>query len=189
MRFKTFHIILFIGLALLLAACGGSKEPIIEKPAGEINLTIQDLDDGWTLVEEQEDLNAVGLKPSGYRDANIRFFQGDNPTIQVMGMVATAKSAEGAAKEFGKTDILGDMEESMLKQLPEMRFEKMEAPSMGDEQELLHGVYESLGLHLYVLVFRKANMISMVMLMGPDDIANLDAVTRYAQTIAARATP
>ena len=189
MRFKTLPIILFIGLALLLAACGGGKEPIIEKPAGEINLTIQDLDDGWTLVEEQEDLKAVGLNPSGYRDANIRFFQGDNPAIQVMGMVATAKSVEDAVKELGKTDILGDMAESMLKQLPEMRFEPIEAPPVGDEQDMVHGVYESFGLHLYVLVFRKANMISMVMLMGPDDIANLDAVTRYAQTIAARAEP
>ena len=171
-------------LALILAACGGAKEPIVEKPAGEINLMVQDLGPGWTLAQEQDGLEEAGLKPSAYRDANLRRYQDTRSLAQALGIVVTSKSAEGAAKEWRESDILNEMISSIQDQLPGITLEEIQPPAIADEQEMLHGQYAR--LNIYALLFRKANVFGMVMLIGKDDIATSEAIIEYAKAVVAR---
>ena len=190
-RFLALMMILVV--AFLVAACGGSKEPIVEKPASEINLSLEDLGEGWTLTQDAdglEGLKSVGVdaRSVNIQDGNMRFFAGANPTIQIVSAVLVYKSEKSAEKDMKQANLGKNVSSSIQAQIPDMTIETIQLDTVGENQEALYGVYEAVGLHFYTLVFRENNVGFMVMLMGPEDIANQETLLTHARTLANRAT-
>ena len=193
MKRTHFFLVIFLALAVVaLAACGGSKEPIIEKPASEINLSLEDLGEGWTLNQDAnglEDLKSIGVdaRSVNIQDGNMRFFAGANPTIQIISAVFVYKSEKSAEKDMKQANLGKNVSSSIQAQIPDMTIETIQLDTVGENQEALYGVYEAVGLHFYTLVFRENNVGFMVMMMGPEDIANQKALLTHARTLASRA--
>jgi len=49
---------------------------------------------------------------------------------------------------------------------------RMDPPDVGDEATMVGGTHSDIGLNLYVIAFRKANVIGMLMVMG--DASSID---------------
>lgn len=174
-------------LCLLLPVIGcGAGEPIIEMPAGEINLTTADLGSDWALQQEQgKDTLSTTLEANNLLDANLRTF-----TIQAQQMVLASQVINVKSVASAKATMSGDFVDAfttgMQSVLPNLTLEAAEDPNIGEEGTMLTGNVTDLGLKVYVIAFRKANVIVALFMMGPEDLATKETIMDYSQKLASR---
>jgi hypothetical protein len=187
---KRARIILFVMAALLAStlACGDSFTPattipIVEKSAADINLTVQDLGDDWSLTEETGIEGIGDLEADDVKDANSRQF--DSSSSMVMSIVFTTDSISQAEREM-EEDISQDFQDQLLTEVPDMTFETLDPPAIGEEAILLKGTHADSGMDIYLLTYRDTNVIVMLMVMSLDGGLSQDQVLDFAQVIEGR---
>ena len=174
-----------ICLLLSTIACG-SSEPTIETPAGEMNLTAADLGPEWSLVGEQglDEMQDMNQAPH-IQDANMRMLGADTITGFVMSIVFSTKTVASAEGEMKGSTVQG-FAESIQEQVPGATIETMEPPDVGDEATMVGGSHPELGLNIYMLAFRKANVIALFSLIGSADSITEETVADYTQKLEAK---
>ncbi|MDY7078236.1 MAG: hypothetical protein SXV54_15075 [Chloroflexota bacterium] len=184
---KYSRLILSLTLVcLLLSTMGcGSGEPIIETPAGEMNFAVADLGSEWSLVEDQGLDDMQDMNQAHIRDASLRMFGADAITGFAMSILFTTKTVASAEEEM-KGATVQSFVDSIQEQVPGATFETLEPPSVGDEASMVGGGHPDLGLNIYMLVFRKANVIAMFSLIGSADSVTEETVADYAQKLEAK---
>ncbi len=174
-------------LVVLLVGCGPS-EPLIEKPAAEMNLTEADLGGEYTLQEEQgyTELTA-DMEPAvaaEVSDAHMRLFVSNKESAVVMGIVINIKSVSKARGNL--SSLVDGFKEGLTESLTDVSYEEVEAPAMGDETIISKAAVSDpmLGggeMHIYMVGVRKANVILVAATFGSEEISNEDAVRTLAQ--------
>ena len=120
------------------------------------------------------------------QDANMRMFGAEGITGMVMGYVFNTKTVASAEQEMATGDATSSFEEGLQKQMPGMTLETVQPPDVGDEAVMIGGSYPELGLNVYMLTFRRANVIVMLVAVGPEEFASEGTVADYAQKVEAR---
>ena len=187
---KYRHLIPSLSAACLLLAtlaCGSTQpaEPIIETAAKDMNLTAADLGFDWSLTGEQGVDEMEDISEEDVLDANLRMFASTELTGMVMSIVFSTESVSSAQQEMGDVtaqDLGADMEA----QLPGLTFETLDPPAVGDEAVAIGGNYADLNMNVYVMAFRKTNVIVIFSLMGAEESVNENLLADYAQKLEAR---
>lgn len=174
-------LFLLLCLATLLLACG-AQGPIVEAPAAEMNLTAADLGEGFALTAQSglpEVLDRLHVKPEDQGtvvDVDRRLFVKVEPisgtpaptttvpltTTTVIATVLVYNAAAAAdaglkevADEFkGLVGITVTLQEQAITQL-------------GDQTKFLTAGVSGRAAQLYLLLFRKDNVVVMVQVTGP----------------------
>jgi len=185
---KYSRLILSLTVVCLLfsAIACGSKEPVIETPAAEMNLSAADIGSGWAVLTEQGLDETPELDLPHVQDANMRVFGAEGVTGMVMGYVFTTKTVASAEQEMASGDVTSSFTESVQEQVPGMTLETLQPPDAGDEAVMVGGSHPDLGLNVYMLTFRKANVIVMLAAVGPEEFASEAAMANYASRVEAR---
>lgn len=175
-----------VGWLVTLGACGAA-EPIIETPAGEMNFTAADLGARWSLQSEQGLSELMTDVPDHALDANVRSFVASDALEVLVGMTLSTKSVASAEREL-KGSFVQDIMTSLQEMGSDGTFEEMDPPDVGDEAIMIGGQtsISDVAVDAYALTFRKANVIAMVFLIGPEDFANSVNVTQYGEDLEAR---
>jgi len=187
------HSRVILGLALVclsLTACGGAESPgvtrEIETPAREMSFTADDLGSEWEIGQDLDlDDMTVFQNVEHIRDANMRMFSAADITGLLTSFVFSTKTVKQAEVEM-EGDIVESMARDMEQQVPGLTMQTLEAPDLGDEASLSGGTLSDLGLGVYVLTFRKANVVAMFSLIASEDVATEDLVTDYARKLEAK---
>jgi len=184
---KRLILILVVCLLLSVVACGGQKEPIIETPAGEMNFSAADLGPNWSLQQEQGLNEILKEVPKHVLDANMRVFLSMEPFGVITSLTYSTKSVSSARKEM-KGMLVKDTIASLQEQVAGGTFKESEAPGIGDEAFMVggKGSFSGMDVSAYVLVFRKANVIGMVFVVGPGEVATEESVMGYARKLEAK---
>jgi hypothetical protein len=176
-------------LALLASAlaCGGSgtQAPIIETKAAEMNFTAADLGGDWSLQADQGVDQIQDISEEDVLDANMRMFASNELEGMVMSFVFTTESV-AAAKQEMKGHSIDDMKDDLQADLPDLTIETLDPPDVGEEAGMVGGNYADLEMNVYMLVFRKANVIVMFTVIGAEDEVTEDLAADYAQKIEAK---
>jgi hypothetical protein len=83
-------------------------------------------------------------------------------------------------------DFVEGVEEGILGELPGMEMEERRAPAVGDEANLIGVDVEDLGVSMYILSFRKVNVIGVVVVMGTDAAATEAAAAEFGKNMDAK---
>jgi hypothetical protein len=174
-------------LALLAMACGPS-EPTIEKPAAEMNLTVEDMGEGFSLEEElglEEVLAQVQLEEAGgINDANQRTFVSSDTTAWATTFVyASASAAQGGMTEYAKNleTALQEGDEGLL-----LEDRSSDAPAVGDDAIMFRAVKLVEGNQIYLFGFRKINVFSVLVVSGSPERVDEDWIRGFGLKIANR---
>jgi hypothetical protein len=181
---RVVPILAVLVLLVSVLACGGSgtQAAIIETKAAEMNFTAADLGGDWSLQEDQGVDEIQDISEEDVLDANMRMFASNELSGMVMSIVFTTDSVAKAKQEM-KGDFVGDMRDGLQADLPDLIFETLDPPDVGEEAAMVGGNYADLSMNVYMLVFRKANVIVMFIVMGTEDVVTQDLAVDYAQTI------
>lgn len=189
---KYSRLILSLTLVCLLLstiACGSEeKEPVIETPAGEMNFTVADIGPEWSLIGDQglDDMDDMqDMDQAHIQDANMRMFGADTITGFAMSIVFSTKTVASAEEEIKGTTVQSFVD-SIQEQMAGANLETLEPPAVGDEASMVGGSHPELGLNIYMLIFRKANVIAMFSLIGSADSVTEETVADYAQKLEAK---
>lgn len=199
MRRVVWGIVGLIGLVLLVA-CGTEK--LIEKPAGEINLRLEDLGEPYRL-EREEDLQGllelVHLEEApGFLEANLRIFTGTaavSPSVvpsatQVIAAVLRCDSSGGA--QGALQEIRSNVEGGLKAQAGNISTKELEPPQITEgEIEVVFlraTVTTTAGLHgeSYLLFFRRRNVLGFLVTAGPTGAFREEEVVSLAGKMAGR---
>ena len=183
---RTRLILSLMTVCLLLSSIGcGSGGSAIETPAGEMNFSAADLGSDWSLQLDQslDEIQGVSEEKAAL-DASLRTFATqDGRTLA--SQVLTVKTVTGAknsmAEGFAEPTIA-----QLKAQLPGVGFEELTSPSIGEEAVLVGGTVSELGLNVYVLTFRKSNVIAMIFLLGPEAFASEASTADYGRKLEAK---
>lgn len=172
-------------LLLSITACG-SGEPTIETPAAEMNLTVADLGPEWSLQQEQgKDELATTLQAGDLVDADMRIFAAAANQTMLVSQLISVKSVVSA-----KTTMAGEFVQAfttgMQSLLPGVTLEELASPNVGEESVLMGGNVPDLDFNVYILAFRKTNVIATLFLMGPAESATEESVADYARKVEAK---
>jgi hypothetical protein len=183
---RTRLILILTTVCLLLSSIGcGSGGSTIETPAGEMNFSAADLGSDWSLQLDQSLDEIPGLsEEKAARDASLRTFATqDGRTIasQVLTVKTVAGAENSMAEGFAEPTIA-----ELKAQLPGITFEQLASPTVGDETVLVGGNISELGLNVYVLTFRKSNVIAMIFLLGPETFASEASTADYGRKLEAK---
>jgi hypothetical protein len=182
-------VIPVIAVLVLLAstlACGSSTQaPIVEMAAAEINFTAADLGGDWSLRADQGVDEIQDVSEGDVLDANLRMFASSELAGMIMSIVFTTESV-AAAKQEMKGDLVNDMQKGFQANLPDLTLETLDPPDVGEETAMVGGNYADLEMNVYMLVFRKANVIVMFTAMGTENEVTEDLIVNYAQKIEAK---
>ena len=172
-------------LLLGVTACGGG-EPTIETPVGEMNVTAADLGPDWSLQQEQGKGELADVLDAGdLADANIRVFAAAAEQTTFVSQIISVNSV-ASAKATMAADFVDAFTTGIQASLPELTLDEIESPSVGDEAVMLGGNMSDLGFNVYVLAFRKANVIATLFLMGPAEFVTKEGVVDYAKKVEAK---
>ena len=172
-------------LLLSTIACG-SKEPVIETPASEMNLSAADIGTDWSLLEDQGLNDMPDSDLPHVQDASMRMFGAEGTTGMVISYVFSTKTVASAEKEMATGEATSGFEEGLQQQVPEITLETLQPPDIGDEAVMIGGSYPELDLNIYMLTFRKANVIAMFAVIGPEEFATEETTAGYARKMEAR---
>jgi hypothetical protein len=182
-RIHLYVNVTLICLALTAAACG-AREPTIDTPMAEVNLTAADLGAGWSLTEEQlKDQLAATLDAGDLVDANMRIFGAESAVL--VSQLASVKSV-ASAKATMAEDFVKAFKDGMEAQLPNITLEETDAPDVGEEPVMLAATIGDLDMKAYVLAFRKANVIVTLFAMAPADVVTAEVLIGYGQALEAK---
>jgi len=185
---KRSYLILKLMLVFTLfavAACGGSAELIVEKAAGDINFSAGDLGPGWSLQSDQGLEALQGFDQAHVTDANMRMFAADEGIGLVVAVVLTTNSVSSAEKEM-KGDAVQNMGKDLEAQLAGVALESSQPSGLGDEAVMVAGTHEELGVNVYMVTFREANVIALFSLIGPTDKVDEALAMEHARKLEAR---
>jgi hypothetical protein len=176
-----------ICVAVLVVGCGPS-EPAIEKPAAEMNLTLEDVGEGFTLEEEfglEEALTRVQLEEaSGINDANLRVFaSSDAKVLATTLQFASANAAQSGMNEFAKNleAALQEAEQGLV-----LEDRSAEAPAVGDDAIMFRADTLIDGNQIYLFGFRKVNVVSVLVASGSTDLVDDEWVRGFGLKMAGR---
>lgn len=186
MKCSRWILILTVVCLLLSTIACGSKEPVIETPAAEMNLSAADIGPAWSVVEEQGLDEATKSDLPHVQDANMRVFQAEGITGMVMSYMFTTKSIASAEKEMATGGAVSSFRKGFQEQMPGMALETIQPPDIGDEAVMIGGSHDELGLNVYMLTFRKANVIVMLAVVGREEFASEGTTADYASKVEAR---
>ncbi len=174
-------MLLSVVLTLLAVSCGPSG-PAIDTPAQEMNLTGDDLGIPMALEEEvglEEFLKMVSLENRGdVLDAHMRTFVG--PDSRLFSAVLVFNSSKAAQDGF--KDARQNYELALQQGAPDLLLEERIAPALGDEVVLLGAELSEQGQATYLLVFRKLNVVGLVVATGPAETITEDRLDRLGKT-------
>jgi hypothetical protein len=185
MKYSRLILSLTVVCLLLSAIACGSKEPIIETPAGEMNLTAADLGSEWSQLQDTGLDDMPAMKQPHVQDANMRMFGADTITGLTTSIVFSTKTVASAQEEM-KADSAQDFGQDIEEQLAGLALEALAPPGIGDEVVMRGGNYAELGLNVYVAVFRKANVIAMLSLVASEEFLTEEVAVGYVQELAAK---
>lgn len=177
-------LFLLLCLATLLLACG-VQGPIVEAPAAEMNLTAADLGEGFALTAQSglaEVLGRLHVKPEDQGtvvDADRRLFVAAEPisgstaptatvpltTTTVMATVLVYNAA--AAADAGLKEVADGFKGLVAITLT---LQEQAITQLGDQTKFLTVGVPERGAQLYLLLFRKDNVVGMVQVTGPAHI-------------------
>ncbi len=196
------RIVLSVGLVclILLAACGTEK--LIEKPAGEINLRLEDLGGPYRLKGEKDLQGLLELlqleEAPGFLEANLRIFTGTaalSPSValsptQVIAAVLRCDSSGGA--QGALQEIRSNVEGGLKKQAGGVLTEELRPPQIAEgEIEVVFSratVTTTAGLQgeSYLLFFRRRNILGFLVTAGPAGAFQEEMVADLARKMAGR---
>lgn len=190
---KPTRMISILALACILSLTAGCMS-LIEKPAQDLNLSVDDLGAGWSLASEsgQDELASFLEDPASIQDANLRIFSAEEK--MVVGMVALMPSWEAAQVEVTDGQVLaftnafaevitGEPVEGTAGIIPVLN-----PPYLGPEVAIAGREFPDLDLTAYEVHFANHNALVVVMAMGPSDAVDRGLVEGYAETIKGRIT-
>jgi len=177
--------LIVMGLLLSAIACG-SQESVIETAAAEMNLSAADIGPEWAVSIEQGLDETPELDLPHIQDGNMRMFEAEGITGMAMGYVFSTKTVAAAEKEMESEGAASGFAKGLQKQVPEVTLETLQPPDVGDEAVMTGGSHPDLGLNVYMLAFRKANVIVMLSIIAPEEFATEETMADYASKIEAR---
>jgi hypothetical protein len=161
-----------MALCLLLALAGCGTEELIETSAVAMNLEASDLGSGWSQMGGDMGVADMPAADVPYvEEFNMRMFGRELSMEMVITMVFRIQDVDSARQEMASgavEQIASDLET----QVPGATMMRMDPPDVGDEETMVGGTHSDIGLNLYVIAFRKANVIGMLMVMG--DASSID---------------
>lgn len=184
-HFRLIFSLTMMCLLFLATACGDG-EPTIETPVGEMNVTAADLGPEWSLQQEQgKDELADVLDAGDLADANMRVFAAAAEQTTFVSQIISVNSVV-SAKATMAADFVDAFTTGIQSSLPGLTLDEIESPGVGDEAIMLGGNMSDLGFNVYVLAFRKANVIATLFLMGPAESVSQESAVGYARTLEAK---
>ncbi len=190
---KRLLLALVLLTTALLSACGVS-EPTIPSTttAASMNLNVEDLDRPATL---EQDINLPEIlsnimqtpEPDTVRDANQRVFAlstGQVTSTQaatLTSIILVYDSATNARANLQPT--LQSIEETLQTQLPGIKFSPINVSQIGDETTLVGADVPNQNAQVYLLLFRKNNVLSILDLVTPTGAITPDWLASVANKI------
>jgi hypothetical protein len=184
---KLSHLSLsLIAVCLLFstAACG-SSEPIIETPAGEINLSADELGSEWSLSLDQGLDDMPDMQQSHILDANMRMFGTEGTMGMVMSIILSTKTVSSAEQEMKGATVQSFIDD-IQEQVPGASLETLDPPDIGDEAAMVGGGHPDLGINIYLVTFRKSNIIVLFTLIGSSESTTEETALGYARQLEAK---
>lgn len=175
-------------LLLSVVACGPKeemKEEVIETPAKEMNFSAADLGPDWSQMQDLGLDVMPALDQPHIQDASMRMFGAETITGMVMSIVFSTKTVALAQEEM-KGEIVQHLGRDIEEQVAGVTLETLEPPQIGDEVVMVGGNHPELGLNIYVLTFRKANVIAMFSLIGSEESVTEGVALDYARKLEAK---
>lgn len=187
---KRAYTVPVLAVVVLLAstiACGSSEpaQPIVEKAAADLNLAAADLGGDWSQILDQGLAEMPAMDQEHVRDANMRMFSSTELTGMVTSIVFSTEGVASAEQEM-RADSVQNLGADMETQVPGLTLQSVDAPDVGDEAVMVGGNVSELGMNVYALAFRKANVIVMLSVLGMEDEVTQDLVVGYARKVEAR---
>jgi len=173
---------------MLTAACGGGAPAAkaIQTPAEEMNFTAADLGPEWQIGQDVGlDEMTVFDDVDHIQDANMRMLSATQLTGLVTSFVFSTKTVKQAQTEM-RGDAVESAAKDMEEQVPGLTMESLEAPDIGDEATMSGGTLPDLGVNVYVLTFRKANVVVMFSMIASSDVATEEFTIERARKLEAR---
>jgi len=179
---------------VLLAACGAEK--LIEKPAGEMNLRLEDLGASYRLEQEKslpDLLEMLHLEESpGFLEASLRVFTGVlsetgdiSPSVALIAAVLRCDSSGGA--QAALQDIRTHIEGSLRMQDAGLQVEKREPPQLVEGEIEVDFARATVRTgESYLLLFRRRNVLGFLVTAGPAGAFSEEQVIDLARKMAGR---
>ena len=172
-------------LAALACVSGEPAEPNVERSAADMNLTAADLGGDWALAADQGLGEMADIGEEDVEDANTRMFTSQEATGMIMSIVFSTESVSAAKREM-QGDAVQDLGAQLGAELPGASLEMLDPPDVGDEAVAVGGVYPELEMSVYMIAFRKANVIAMFSLMGAESSVDEAMLIEYARKLEAK---
>jgi hypothetical protein len=175
-RLGSFAILgLFVMLTLL-----GRGDPLIDKPAAQLNLTAAEVGADFSITQEH---GPQAADSKDVRDSNTRDLESNGVFVRSMVLVGRLKYSDTPA------ELIDSLELAMQKDSPvAASFEQLRTVSIGDRGgiEPFTVAGDSGPLQGYVLVFIRRNVIVMLIEIGPKEQVTEDTVQKHARLINSR---
>jgi hypothetical protein len=184
---KLFHLslsLIIVCLLLSAAACG-SSEPIIETPAKELNLSADDLGSGWSLTQDVGLDGMPEMQQSHILDANMRMFGVEETMGMAMSIILSTKTVSSAEQEMKGATVQSFIDD-IQSQVPGASLETLDPPDIGDEAAMVGGGHPDMGLNIYLVTFRKTNIIVLFTLIGSSESTTEESALGYARQMEAK---
>ena len=174
-------------LVLSVAACGGqATEELIQTAAAEMNFTAADLGSEWELMKEMRLDEIPMLKDVEHvQDANMRMFSATEITGLMTSFVFSTKTAASAVSEMAG-DTVRNTAKDLEAQVAGLTMETLDPPDIGDEATMSGGSVPNIGVNIYVLTFRRTNVVAMFSLIASTEVATEELVLNYARKLEAK---
>ena len=180
---RTWKMFAVLALCLLMLASCGPKSTLITTPAKDMNLKAEQVGTGYALSEEQgleefaSSLDITNMEDA--TDASYRMFQNESGGV-VLSLVITLKKT---ATADDLKQLAGGFEEGFTGSMPGTTLEAYNPPSIGDEATGSKAEFPDLGMSMYFLSFRKANVIGVLAVVGTTDFASEAIINGLGQTL------
>lgn len=162
---RIFLTIVSILTIFAMVACGATGPKPIETPAKDINFAVTDLGEGYSMLQETDDISSMGLSSSDpVNSASMRAFTTDKMDM-VVSVVMNAKTAKDAEDAFGDKGLVSTISTELKGQIPGAEFKEISGLTVG-EKTVAFGAEGSMLGNVYMLVFKKVNIVCVVFIAG-----------------------
>lgn len=181
--------VLLVLFMLFVAACGGGGgSSLIETAAVDMNLGEGDLGSGYTLTEEEgRDAVVTDMdldEADDIEDANLRMFSSADSLGMVMSVVVNFKTV--AAAKANMRGVTEGFEEGFNEELPGTEFAELSAPNIADDSLLIKADISDYGFEIYMLSFRKENVMGLIAAFGMSGSVTEDSVVELGNKLAGK---